>query len=201
MTIKPSIYKIINSVNGKIYVGSAQNTSHRWYIHKKQLKDNLHHNIHLQRSWNKYGEENFKCEPIEIIGDVSLLIEREQFYIDTLNPEYNICKKAFSCRGIKRSIETINKKKEWWILHRETYVMPEYQREAIVKAASLPKTLEHKKKIGAAHKGKHVSLETREKVRAKRLGTKRSIESILKQQETRKAKRLLKNNYIPLENE
>jgi group I intron endonuclease len=40
------------------------------------------------------------------------LIEREQYYIDTLNPEYNILKVAGSLFGYKHTIESIQKMSE-----------------------------------------------------------------------------------------
>lgn len=46
-------------------------------------------------------------ELIEEVQDVSLLIPREQFFIDSLRPAYNILAFAGSTRGIKRSPEQI----------------------------------------------------------------------------------------------
>ena len=59
------IYKIENLVNGKVYVGQSINIKTRFMSHKSELKSNNHSNIHLQNSWNKYGEENFKFEILE----------------------------------------------------------------------------------------------------------------------------------------
>jgi group I intron endonuclease len=41
-----------------------------------------------------------------------VLIEREQYYIDTLNPEYNILKVAGSLFGYKHTIESLQKMSE-----------------------------------------------------------------------------------------
>lgn len=46
----------------------------------------------------KNGHSNFKLEIIEYC-ELSVLIEREQYYIDLLNPEYNILKTAGSLMG------------------------------------------------------------------------------------------------------
>jgi len=59
---KSGIYKIINKVNGKYYIGSSNDIKGRWSEHKNDLKANRHDNDYLQKSWNKYGEENFEFE-------------------------------------------------------------------------------------------------------------------------------------------
>lgn len=83
------IYCIINLVNNKKYIGSSKNIRTRLWCHRAELRHGHHDNCHLQRAWNKYGESNFDFYIIEKCEE-SLLLEREQFYIDTQSPEYNI---------------------------------------------------------------------------------------------------------------
>jgi group I intron endonuclease len=64
-----------------------------------------HHSIKLQRAYNKYGIDNFIYEIIEECNEL-LLIEREQYWIDSLNScknGYNSSPTAGSPLGIKRS--------------------------------------------------------------------------------------------------
>lgn len=76
------IYKIENTVNGKVYVGSTTKPlKRRKYQHFILLKSNKHYNTHLQRSWNKYGEENFKFEEVVKVQE-NYLIKAEQYWID-----------------------------------------------------------------------------------------------------------------------
>jgi len=76
--IKTGIYKIKNLVNNKIYIGSSINIGKRWRDHKWYLKENKHHNSHLQSSYNKYGLENFEFI-IELECDLNnLLIEEKR---------------------------------------------------------------------------------------------------------------------------
>lgn len=82
------IYCIENIINHKKYVGKSNNIYKRWQDEKLGLKKQYFHNIHLQRSWNKYGEDAFKFYIIEIC-DESLLPEREQFWIAKLDTYYN----------------------------------------------------------------------------------------------------------------
>jgi group I intron endonuclease len=83
------IYEIINLVNGKRYVGSAISFKRRWTYHRRDLRAGKHHSKHLQASWNRHGEAAFCFYVIEPVVDTARLIEREQFYIDALKPEYN----------------------------------------------------------------------------------------------------------------
>ena len=107
--MKSGIYKISNIVNKHCYIGSAVNIEGRWRTHKSTLKKGTHHSLYLQRAWDKYGENNFEFSILEKCEDVNL-IEREQFYFEEINPEYNICKIAGSCLGIKFSDESNLKK-------------------------------------------------------------------------------------------
>lgn len=105
------IYKIVNIINGKVYIGSSKNLNKRWCEHKRNLRKNNHDNNYLQKSWDKYGESSFKFEIIEIVDDVNNLITREQFYLDQLKPydktiTYNICVTAGNMFGFKHSDET-----------------------------------------------------------------------------------------------
>ena len=101
MNILNGIYKIVNTKNQKIYIGSSKNLDKRWDEHRKNLLNNKHINIKLQRAWNKYGSDSFQFQIIEQC-DVSNLYDREQYYLDSLMPwkqnvGYNIGKNA--CGG------------------------------------------------------------------------------------------------------
>ena len=77
------IYKIINKVNGKYYVGSSGRVLDRWATHKRDLRKNRHDNSHLQFAWNKYGEVNFEFVVAESV-DITFqnLLDVEQKYLD-----------------------------------------------------------------------------------------------------------------------
>lgn len=57
---KCGIYRIINKANKRFYVGSSVDIGARWRRHRYDLNNGVHHNIYLQRAWNKYGEESFE---------------------------------------------------------------------------------------------------------------------------------------------
>ena len=108
MSIKSGIYKIINRGDGHCYVGSAVNLTKRKCNHWQELRNGTHRNIHLQRAWNKYGEEMFH---FQVVGKCSTerLLELEQEVMDHLKPEYNIEKTAQSSLGVRRRAETLAK--------------------------------------------------------------------------------------------
>lgn len=93
------IYAIVNKINGKQYIGSAAKSfKQRWRDHIKTLRGNRHSSPILQAAYNKYGEESIEFKVLEVC-DREKCIEREQLYLDTLSPEYNICKTAGNTLG------------------------------------------------------------------------------------------------------
>lgn len=106
MRKKSGIYRIVNSENGKMYIGSAVDLSGRKRSHFSTLRKGEHHNMHLQRAFNKYGKDCFKFEVIEKCT-TDVLLEREQFNIDShnFNELYNIAKTAGSTLGTTRTKE------------------------------------------------------------------------------------------------
>lgn len=88
------IYKLVNLKNNKIYIGSAVNLHKRIKRHFRELKNNEHYNNHLQKSYNKYGLENFTYEIIESFEEIKYekLLEIERNYII----KYNCVEKGYN---------------------------------------------------------------------------------------------------------
>lgn len=154
------IYRIVCLATGKPYIGSAINLAKRKREHLHYLRKNAHHSITLQRAWDKHGEENFAFEVIELVLPMFLL-EREQYWLDTLKPfgenGYNINSDARSRMGMRHTTET---------------------RERL-RQANLGKTYgeETKRKHSEAGKRRTQSEAAREKVRLANIGQKRSAEA------------------------
>lgn len=128
------IYKITNKVNGKFYIGSSIHLVRRKAEHKYRLK-NYRGNSIIRNAVLKYGEDAFNFEILEEIhiGDWAdkayiseIITTREQYYVDSLNPEYNIKKEDVTTfRGVeiteKQRLHLLNlaelpkseKQKEW----------------------------------------------------------------------------------------
>lgn len=101
---KCGIYRIINKVNNKIYIGSSKNLYDRLHQHFLQLRRNKHSNNHLQYSYNKYGLDNFYYEIIEFC-DLEDQFTKEQYYITKFKPEYNKSLNVIPWRGCSPSKE------------------------------------------------------------------------------------------------
>ena len=79
------IYKIVNKINGKIYVGQTVDPYRRWHSHMYEGKQKEHrHQSHLYNAMNKYGVNNFSFEIIEECNK-EIIDERERFWILELN--------------------------------------------------------------------------------------------------------------------
>lgn len=102
------IYKIVNLLNDKVYIGSSKDIRERWRQHRNKLTNNVHSNTYLQRAWNKYGSNSFKFSVIEEVINTDNLIEREQYYMDKLDPEYNIIPKADRSKMSERTKKKIS---------------------------------------------------------------------------------------------
>ena len=107
-TILPStsgIYEIRNTINNKVYVGSAVNLKKRWRNHQNDLKNGDHHSIKLQNAWNKYKADAFVFSVLEDVIEKTLLQEIEQKWMDIFESYsengYNVQIKAYQgCLGM-----------------------------------------------------------------------------------------------------
>lgn len=108
------IYKITNTVNGKIYIGlTTVSVEHRWKQHCQTAKRGS--NKHLYFSMRKYGIENFKIEQIDSTDNFEELGNLERKYIKEYNSAnpcfgYNITHGGERCQldGNPRTRLTVN---------------------------------------------------------------------------------------------
>lgn len=107
MLRRSGVYAIRNAANGNVYIGSAVNISRRWREHRHQLNRGKHTSPILRAAWQKYGTSAFVFEVVEYVDNRSMLIEREQHWIDALRPAYNVVRHVRSAMlGRTHSEET-----------------------------------------------------------------------------------------------
>lgn len=178
------IYRLRSKLNGKTYIGSAILLGKRKNEHFNNLKKHFHENSHLQHHVNKYGIKDIEYELLELCPKEKL-IEREQYYIDTLNPEFNLAKNAKSpMLGLHHSKETrqkISNSHKGKIISEETKAKmkigqaKKWTLEERLKSSKRFAGENHplygkhhseetKAKIASAHKGKHLTDEHKKKL-------------------------------------
>ena len=90
-----AIYEIQCTVSGKAYVGSWTNPRRRFATHRWMLRTGRHYNPHLQRAWDKYGEEAFDFAVVETCPEpVQFKSEQRRFGHRPWNQLYNIARVA-----------------------------------------------------------------------------------------------------------
>lgn len=99
MNVPYLIYKITNTVNGKVYVGeTSKPLKHRLRQHLDE-KSNC---VKLKRAIEKYGRESFIIEQVDHAHNKDEAFQKERFWIehyDSVNCGYNILPSGYSCCG------------------------------------------------------------------------------------------------------
>jgi group I intron endonuclease len=176
---KSGIYKIINKIDGKYYVGSSSNFKKRWKQHLITLRSHKHHNDFLQRSWDKYGEQNFIFEIVEYVDETKLLIV-EQKYLDIAKQEQN---KSYNLNW-EASGGNISEYSRLKLKNR--YFSPEHRKKISESKIGKKRSEETIEKLKLSRIGKKNTPESNEKRRVKMLGKTLSEESKLKLSHSRK---------------
>ena len=103
---KAVVYRWVNNINNKTYIGSSINLSirlHKYY----SVKHLTNHKTPIHNALLKYGFKNFTLEILEYCENGINPIVREQYYLDLLKPEYNVLEQAGSSLGFKHKAETL----------------------------------------------------------------------------------------------
>jgi len=155
------IYKIINVVNNKFYVGSAVNFARRWTNHRQKFRCGKGVNRHLQAAWDKYGEQSFVFVVVEEV-DIDKLLEAENRWLkEHVGKEYcyNI--------GVDAKAAMLGRSGELNPMYGRRFAHTGEAKEKIRRTSLGRKhTQEAKDKIKAYLTGKPKSAETRAKISA-----------------------------------
>lgn len=172
------IYKIENTVNGKLYIGQTTTSfKKRKTQHLSDLRHTRHGNCHLQNSFNKYGESIFDFKILNWANSLEELNNLETYYL-----------KAYDC---------FDREKGYNI--REGGNNRKHSMESRIRMSIAQKgrtiTSEHRQKLSLAFKGKKHSVETRQKMSIAHkgntycLGNSPSAETRRKMSEARKGEK------------
>lgn len=114
--LQSGVYLIRCASNRKVYVVSSINVGKRIGNHVSDLENNVHHSVHLQRAWQRYGRTAFEFQILERLerADDAQLLTREQYWINFFKSSrrehgFNILSTAGSRLGHKHTAETLRK--------------------------------------------------------------------------------------------
>ena len=83
LTKNAGVYRISNRVDGKQYIGGSLLVLRRLGHHRSLLRRQLHFNRHLQRAWDKHGEDAFVFEVVQFCDKDDVLF-CEQTHLDEM---------------------------------------------------------------------------------------------------------------------
>jgi group I intron endonuclease len=133
----------------RCYIGSATNTGKRWNHHITDLRKGKHHSSKLQNHFNKYGEIDLQFS-ILLGCEKSILLDNEQFFLDSYKPYFNIYQTTRQYSTEKKS-ESSNEKRSKSMTGKRHSEESKLRMSIAFKGRS--KSEEHRKKLSAALMG------------------------------------------------
>jgi group I intron endonuclease len=162
------IYEIINVVTGDSYIGQSAVLNYRRFQHFNDLRNGKHHEIYLQRAYNKYGKDSFLFNVL-LYCEMFELDRYEQALVDRLNPAYNLRKICVvSNRGVHHTEEAKQKMSLAAIGHTR-WLGKKHSEETKMKMRK-PKSDGARQNMSISQKGKKISAEARQKMSIARKG-------------------------------
>lgn len=179
------IYKIVNLVNNKVYIGQTTRTlEERYKEHLNHAKSNDRDGL-LYKAMNKYGLENFKISMLEEV-DNNKLNEREIYYIALYKATqkrfgYNMTEGGNGISSLPPEVEKLRADKISKALSGRKQPADLIEKRT-AKLRGRKRTPEQRMRISLAHEGKShkgtpCSEEKKEKLRKANLGKKQSEET------------------------
>lgn len=195
------VYKIKNIINGKLYIGKAENVSERWLKHLSSARTNRGFVLHC--AINKYGKDNFEISIIEECESDELALGREIFWIAECKTNiykhgnefgYNLTDGGEGITGNIRSPETRRKMSESSRGKPKSETHKEQLRIAKIGTKLSPG---HKANIGKAGLGKTHTESAKTKCSVSKIGEKNPM-SVLDEQKVKEIKILLTSDLLSI---
>ena len=116
----PYIYKIINDVNNKIYIGKTSlfSINERFNQHLNDANRKCREKRPLYEAINKYGKDHFKIELVEEVKNDDIAIEREIYWINKLRTYIGFK----DCKGYNATLGGDGKKFHDYLLLANEYI-------------------------------------------------------------------------------
>lgn len=201
------IYKIINDVNNKVYIGQTSETiEKRWLRHKRSRNYKKYKHIHFYKALNKYGINHFfVSEVMKVSADTKEELKKEldkweKYYIF----EFNSFRNGYNSTeggdgGMPGFRHTEESKKKMSKSHKGVIPTEETRRKMSLARKGFVLSEKAKKILSEKAKGRVRSQESIRKSADKHLGLKMSNETKQKLRECNKRTILqydLQNNFI-----
>lgn len=163
------------------YVGQSANVSKRFGVHRFQLRHGHHSIRELQQDWDYYGEESFQFRLIEAESNKAVRLQLESEWIDRLQAVtlgYNTA--HYSTNG--GTLHTGRTKQLMSEAARQRNANPAYNKmlsdrcKKQHKDGTLNITPESRKKTADANRGRSMSEEQKEKLRASALSRREQMQ-------------------------
>ena len=163
---KSGIYRFINKVNNKSYIGSSVSLSRRLIQYYGKRLETYKYISLIYQAILKYGHSKFRLEILEY-SDPSVVLKREQYYLDLFKPEYNLRPTAGSPLGYKHTLES-RKARSISSLGRKH----SEETKAKIKLAGIGRvfTQESRLKLALSRENSKHSEETKQKIKASSQG-------------------------------
>lgn len=88
---QPGVYRVYNWINGKSYIGSTTRSMRlRWEEHRYRLSAGIHPNRLLLADWRKYGSWGFSFSILEVVTDLTCIMEREMTWQRRIRNVYTL---------------------------------------------------------------------------------------------------------------
>ena len=163
------IYMLVCTPTGQMYIGSSVDIGERFYAHRGYLRRGLHKNRLLQAAWAEYGEDALDFRIVEVVDHLVRLRARENAWLREVQPfepaGFNSHRNARG-RGFRftpeqcAKVSAALKGKPKSEAHRAALAARPITdaerangRRMGLAGRGVPKSAEHRQKIGAAQRG------------------------------------------------
>lgn len=173
VSVTSGIYRIVNMITNRTYIGSSVDVGRRLKAHRDDLVKRRHGNKHLLASWVKHGPSAFAFEPL-VECERTKLAQREQRFIDAYLyhdlPLFNQKPSAESQRGFRHDFTAehranIGKASTGRFFSAESRErMSTMRKGRVANNKGVPHKPESIAKISAALRGKKFTAEHRAKI-------------------------------------